>query len=262
MASILGPLAAQRARNARITAHAVAIASALERDAGPNDDASSGDARGTGSAPAQLPVVLLPANTRALVPLPRASAEAFLAHLDTALAQAFAQPLRDNLLTMTTEEASARADAGETASWDPALSLGLVAAACGTCRGSCCTAGGTHAFLKADSLIRVRAHRAPTLPDTPSAIRALYVDALPARHYRDSCVFHTTGGCALPRGIRSNLCNRYQCGGLTQLSRALADSGGTESYVAAADSSRLRRMARISDAGAHPIAITARVTDD
>lgn len=242
MSSTLGPIAAQRARNARLTAEVAQIAAAHAR-AGADRDGR--DAR-------PLPVVLLPANTRSLVPLPAASRDAFLASLDLVLARAMALPLPDEAEPTATDEARARADAGDAASWDASLSLGMVGGSCGTCGGACCTAGGTHAFLKEDSLRRIRAQRAEgsKAEDTPEAIRALYVAALPAEHYRDSCVFHARDGCTLSRGLRSNLCNRYQCGGLTQLSRALTTSGARAVYVGAADATQVQRVALVSEEGA------------
>ena len=72
---------------------------------------------------------------------------------------------------------------------------------------------------------------------------AQYADYLPARHYRGSCVYHATDGCNLPRDLRSNLCNRYVCGGLTQLRSALSGNESPAAFVAAADSVHLRRMA-------------------
>lgn len=247
MSSTLGPIAAQRARNARMTAEVAQIAAAHARSGADRDRS---DAR-------SLPVVLLPANTRSLVPLPTASRAAFLASFDLALARAMALPLPlpDAVEPTATDEARARADAGDAASWDASLSLGMVGGSCGTCGGACCTAGGTHAFLKADSLLRIRAQRAgeAQAEDRPEAIRALYVAALPAEHYHDSCVFHARDGCTLPRGLRSNLCNRYQCGGLTQLSRALTTSGAHAAYVGAADATQLLRVALVSEEGAVPV---------
>lgn len=200
---------------------------------------------------AVLPVVLLPANSRELTPLPDEASAQFRRHLRLQITRAFALPLRDNALPMSAEEAGARDEAGEIegpAADSADLATGAVlGAACGTCRGECCTAGGTHAFLKAASLVRVRAQLATEgSAPTPEEIEARYVSALPARHYRGSCVFHTTGGCTLPRGLRSNLCNRYLCGGLTQLSRAMVASGTDSAFVAAADSVHLRRMAMVS----------------
>ena len=130
----------------------------------------------------------------------------------------------------------------------------IIGASCGTCRGECCTAGGTHGFLHADSIMRVRAQ----LTDdgevvTPESLEARYASHLPARHYRGSCVFHTTAGCNLPRALRSNLCNRYVCGGLAQLTRALVASQQSSAYVAAADSVHLRRVALVTGHGSRAI---------
>jgi hypothetical protein len=243
MSSTVGPIAAQRARNARLTAEVAQLAAAHARSGADRDRRDAWP----------LPVVLLPANTRSLVPLPAASRDAFLARLDLALARTMALPLPlpDAMEPTATDEARARADAGEAASWDASLSLGMVGGSCGTCGGACCTAGGTHAFLKEDSLLRIRAQRAggAEAADTPAAIRALYAAALPAEHYHDSCVFHARAGCTLPRGLRSNLCNRYQCGGLTQLSRAMTTSGARAVYVGAADATRVQRVALVTEEG-------------
>lgn len=247
MSTSLGPIAAQRERNARMTAQVESLA------------AEHAAAHAAANAESRaLPVVLLPANTRPMVALPAEERAAFLAHLQDVMTRAFALPLRDNAAAMTTEEAGARADAGETMSRDPGLPAAMVAGGCGTCRGACCTAGGTHAFLKEESLVRVRA-QCSTLggdtADTPEAISALYVAALPETHYRGSCVFHARLGCTLPRALRSNLCNRYQCGGLTQLSRALSEAGASAAYIGAGDTVRLRRLALVSEQGVEPIPV-------
>lgn len=238
-----GPIAAQRARTARLQAQADGIA-AGRRAAHPGD-----------AAPA--PVVLMPANMRGLVPLPAAARDGFRAHLATVVAEAFVRPLRDNAAPMSAQEASERDDAGETLSRDPGLPAHMVQGSCATCRGSCCTAGGTRAFLTADAVHRVRAQRL-TLGEhapAPAVITALYESALPAEHYEGSCVFHARMGCTLQRTLRSNLCNRYQCGELTQLSRALQATGATRAVVGAATGDRLERMAAVGIEGIEAIPV-------
>lgn len=239
-----GMLAARRARAAQLQAEADAIAA---RHVG---------APRTEGVP-DLPVVLVPANTRALAPLPEAARAGFRVHLDAVIADAFASPLRDNAEGMSAQQAGERADAGETASRDAGLPAHMVLGSCATCRGDCCTAGGTRAFLTADSLMRVRAQRVTLgVPgESPDAIAALYLDRLPAVHYEGSCVFHARTGCALPRGLRANLCNRYQCGELTQLSRALGETGAASAYVGAASDERLERMALVGAAGVAAVAM-------
>jgi len=243
MPSRESPIAAQRARNARLSAQAEQIA---------RDD------RAEHGLP-ELPVILLPANSRNTTELPEASRDAFLDKLRGTIAAAFSEAVRDNHAPMSAEAESARRDAwGQDADWALPESIpampDLIGASCGTCRGECCTAGGTHGFLHADSITRVRAQ----LTDegetvTAESLEARYASHLPMRHYRGSCVFHTTAGCNLPRALRSNLCNRYVCGGLAQLTRALVASAQTSAYVAAADSVHLRRVALVTVQGARVI---------
>ena len=238
MSSRESPIAAQRARNARLTAQAEQIAGADRIEQG---------------LPA-LPVILLPANSRNTTELPEASREAFLDKLRGTIAEAFREAVRDNSAPMSAEATQAREDAGWALPESIPAMPDLIGASCGTCRGECCTAGGTHGFLHADSITRVRAQ----LTDdgetvTAESLEARYASYLPTRHYRGSCVFHTTAGCNLPRALRSNLCNRYVCGGLAQLTRALVSSQQTSAYVAAADSVHLRRLALVTVTGARAI---------
>ena len=238
------PIAAQRARNARLTAQAEGMARADEASQGQRD---------------ALPVILLPANTRNTTELPEDARAAFLDRLRGTIVRAFGHPVRDNGAPMSAEAESARQDA----LWALPESLpelpAILGASCGACRGECCTAGGTHGFLHEDSITRVRAQLTeevgPDGPDaiTPESLEALYAGHLPARHYRGSCVYHTTAGCALPRALRSNLCNRYVCGGLAQLTRALVGAVQATAYVAAADSVHLRRVALVSGQGARAL---------
>lgn len=246
-----GPIAQQRARNARLVAEAEQIAA---RDV-------VRQSKSDGVVGHALPVILLPANTRGTELLPESSRDDFLSRLRAAIAVVFLEPVRHNSDPMSLEAAAARDNALEhsvAADEAPAASElpAMLGASCATCRGECCTAGGTHAFLREDSLVRVRAQLAADgTPTTAASLEALYASHLPVRHYRGSCVFHTTAACALPRGLRSNLCNRYLCGGLTQLTRALAATTQHAAYVAAADSVHLRRMAYLKPAGARSISL-------
>jgi hypothetical protein len=230
----VGALAARRARDATLLREA-------EQLAAPHQP------------PAHLrPVVLLPANPRALTPVPPAAREAFRRHLRLQLTRAFAEPLEHSAPARPADTDDPEGPAADSAN----LAVGpMLGAACGTCGGACCTAGGTHAFLKAASLMRVRHALASDGMPAPSAaeIEARYLDALPTAHYQDSCVFHASAGCTLPRTLRSNLCNRYLCGGLTQLTRRTAARGEHAAFVAAVDDGRLWRLALVTRAGAQPI---------
>ncbi len=224
------PLAAQRERNARIYEHAERVA----------------QAQPAWSPDAPVPVVIVPANTRECEPLPPTSRTLFLDRLSMLLTSAYATANEDESGSPPHREIAitgSRAD-------DVVSTLGN---ACATCRGQCCTAGGNHAFLRGENLTRLRNEHPE---ETADSLLARYAAHLPERHYRDSCVYHTVSGCALPRTLRSDLCNRYICGGLTQLTRALALSGSTTAYIGAADTGQLLRLAVVTAAGAAPVALS------
>jgi len=236
----LQPIAAQRERNRLIRAHAERVASAAIAE----------------QAESPIPLAVVPANTRETEPLPPLTRQRFLDRLREIVEVAFAAaaPSADastGVVDAQHDAALARQSAGL-----PTLPLDLDAIlgrSCATCRGECCTAGGDHAFLRNDSILRIRAEQ----PDVDAAsLLAQYVHHLPVRHYCGSCVYHTTTGCTLPREIRSSLCNRYVCGGLTQLTNALAETASRRVFVGAADSVHLRRMALVDETSARPIPLT------
>lgn len=231
------PIAAQRARNAQLLAQARLIADEAE-------STRSGE---------PTPVAVVPANTRETTLLPDSARSAFLENLERALGKAFA-PLADaDDIGPTAATLAAHQAATDAFGVSPTAEDLILGRSCATCRGECCTAGGNHAFLREDSMRRMREQH-PLLDATQ--LRDAYAARLPERHYRGSCVYHTTEGCHLPRDMRSNLCNRYVCGGLTQLKLAMSAAGSTSVFVAAADSAHLRRMALIDAQSARPISLT------
>ncbi len=90
-------------------------------------------------------------------------------------------------------------------------------AACALCRGYCCKGGGEHCYLDERVMARVRQAR-PELE--ARAVIRLYVERVPAVGYAGSCVFHGERGCMLDRSLRSDVCNSYYCGGLTDVVKA------------------------------------------
>lgn len=95
-------------------------------------------------------------------------------------------------------------------------------AVCSTCRGSCCRSGETHAYLTREVLTRVR--RELKLTSEGSVLQA-YLERVPQRAHRDSCIFHGERGCVLPRAMRSETCNRYLCYPIKRLGKDFARSG-------------------------------------
>ena len=100
----------------------------------------------------------------------------------------------------------------------------VVTESCGHCRGSCCMAGGTHAFLDERTMARVHAEQ----PDlTARQVIRAYIGSVAPLAYRDSCLFHGPSGCTLARPLRAELCNSYYCNGLLDFLNAPADGTKT-----------------------------------
>jgi hypothetical protein len=85
---------------------------------------------------------------------------------------------------------------------------------CALCGGGCCTRGGDHAYLSAASLRRFMALQ-PEM--SANDVVAAYLDRLPRKSQAGSCINHTSGGCGLPREMRSDTCNNYACESLARL---------------------------------------------
>jgi hypothetical protein len=155
-------------------------------------------ARAGSDLPERVVLARLPANERSLVPLPEERRATFATNLASSLDRAFDDP--DRPFPESPEDAAGQAS--------------LIQAACAACRGSCCTSGGDHAFLYPDHFRRyLRMH-----PDrSRDELVSEYLSILPRAGYHDSCVYHGEHGCALPRDLRSNLCNSFLCGDLRDL---------------------------------------------
>lgn len=118
----------------------------------------------------------------------------------------------------------------------------VVAAACGLCQGSCCMAGGTHAFIDDRTMARLRAER-PSITGR-QAVR-LYVESVAPLSYRNSCLFHGPRGCTLNRTLRAELCNSYYCNDLDTFLKASVAKDVT--IVTTAGETRVVEIARTGD---------------
>ncbi len=204
-------LSTQRARNEAIRACALSSAAAAEIGA--------------------VPLGIVPMHDREVTTLPPGAKQRFRERLQQRLADVFANPRPVPAGDRTAEPAAG-------------AMKNIAATACSLCGGACCTRGGDHAFLGVDSLSRVREEHQGI---TQAALFAAYLAHLPAEHYRDSCVYHGARGCTLPRPLRSTTCNRYNCGGLTQLLRALTIDADApieplRAVIGVSDNLTLRRL--------------------
>lgn len=105
----------------------------------------------------------------------------------------------------------------------------LLGAACGACRGWCCSQwGGNKAFIKPDTMRKARDRRPDASDDD---IVAEYLSHVPDRSAVPGCVYQGARGCTLPRDMRGSECNRYLCDGLRVLADRIAEGGDAGVYV-------------------------------
>ncbi|MBA4109034.1 MAG: hypothetical protein C0487_05530 [Leptothrix sp. (in: Bacteria)] len=99
---------------------------------------------------------------------------------------------------------------------------------CALCRGGCCTRGGDTAYLSADTVRRVMAQQPHWRPEE---VMSAYLDRLAPKTQAGSCINHTAGGCALPREMRSDVCNRYLCDSQKELQGRLDEAPALRGVV-------------------------------
>lgn len=148
------------------------------------------------SPPSSLLPVPLPANVRALVPLPDARRETFRENLRQAIRAALeSSDAPDDVFQ------PAPAPSGDP--WPDVLSL-----ACAVCQGHCCACGRDHAYISAETVRRY-------LADHPQCrgedLFQAYDRCLKDPTFDQSCVYHQPDGCGLPRAMRSATCNTFEC---------------------------------------------------
>ena len=190
-------------------------------------DAWSPDAeQADGAAGRPAPTVLLPVNTRRLVPLPERRRRRFRDYFTRSLSAAAAA------------HASRRGDRGEASESgispfprvEDAATRTMLAQACGVCRGHCCAQGGEHAFQRPEV---VRAYLSRHVGLRPRDVLAAYLEHLPRVSYEGSCVFHTRDGYNLPPDMRSRTCHEYLCQGLLEVLATQLAGTTTRLFVAA-----------------------------
>lgn len=200
-----------------------------------------------GAAGAGRAVVLLPDGVRPLVPLSAERRESFARHLDGLLRSALAEG--------TQRLAESRSDSHGLSAAD--LELGLLGPACALCGGLCCHSGGETAWLEPATLQRFAAAQ-PQLAGPQ--IRDAYLERLPQAGLEGSCVFHGDAGCALPREMRSSICNGFICADLAATVNDWRAAG--ESCLAVARSGAvLRRIALVDGQSMRPLPAPAGTTD-
>ena len=156
----------------------------------------------------RIALVSLPCGLDQLEPLADERRERFRVHLLTCVTDALACNNIDELPRDQHYDAhDRRLQTEQFLAQQPRLEQ-LCDQLCGHCRGGCCAAGGDQAYLTAISLRRVLDAN-PGM--TGDALVQRYLDCLPEQSVAGSCINQTATGCALPRALRSDVCNGYFC---------------------------------------------------
>jgi hypothetical protein len=178
----------------------------------------------------QVSVVVIPAQSGMVEPLPAARRDAFRSHLEDISGMAF------------DDDPKAEADSKAAEMMHPLMQSGaeqrreedepsVVAGACATCWGQCCNRGADTALLLPSDIERYRAQHPEAVVEE---VVELYLSHLPETSTRNSCVYHAATGCSLPRELRQNICNTYYCNNLRWLNKSYVAQGtGKVVYVAA-----------------------------
>jgi len=116
--------------------------------------------------------------------------------------------------------------------------------ACGQCHGNCCKRGGDHAYLKVATIRRyLETH--PSL--RPRDVLAAYLACVGNKTYKGSCVYHRSDGCALPREMRSDICNQFFCDELKEFQHDISGTGPVRGFFASTCSGTIRNAAFINE---------------
>jgi len=132
-------------------------------------------------------------------------------------------------------------DSSQPDSPDMTAQLGLV---CAVCQGFCCFHGAANnAFLDHKTLMRfVTEKQGLELCEVVS----IYLDYLPKEHCHNACLYQGEQGCVLPREMRADICNNYQCGGLRTARERFATSADNRAFVVVRHDHKILRSAFIN----------------
>jgi hypothetical protein len=179
----------------------------------------------------------VPANTRNIRDLPEKRRKMFCNRLKQLIEQAATEQHSPTHIT----DDSKKQTEPNVQTQDTEL-CSILKNACTICKGSCCTQGEEHAYIKVETLLRYM-HQHPELQE--NQVLDNYLSFLPEKSYEDSCVYHTETGCSLPSYMRSDTCPRFVCNGLDEIEKHTVDTKSCRFFVAAMEGKNILRSAFI-----------------
>lgn len=162
--------------------------------------------------------VITPSNDQRLTALSKDRLTAFSQHLSGL----FSAVLDDNDIAGESVDAPPVTTAQPT---DP-----LFSKACAHCRGQCCQHGNAaQAFLSKET---IRDRLAQLGVDHHGELLDRYLRLIPEYSFENSCIYHAADGCALPRELRSDVCNGFYCEHLRDIDQERVSSSAKLLLVA------------------------------
>ncbi len=192
-----------------------------------------------GGGDRRLPQIALnvPSLDRSILPLPEARRQQFIDNMKRLSHEAEASMNDPSKVERIEVEFSVRGN-GQIAPAPLAVING-----CSTCRGFCCREGGTDAFITADFIAWQLIHDSDL---TSESLLEQYLNLLPSESVEDSCVFHTSQGCQLPRNMRNNICNDFHCAGLMDVANSFQITDSILSVAISTDNEEVKRIGIMS----------------
>lgn len=187
--------------------------------------------------PDSFRLTVVPAATARLVNLPERRRRALRDHVNALISQAVGLPAPPS---------SAEEPASPPTERESQLQT-VLGKACACCQGFCCGGGGDRAYLTVETIQRIRAAHPG---QRPRDILAAYLERVGHRTVEGSCVYHQADGCALPRALRADLCNRHFCKALVKFQRDLPATGPIRGFFVAADYGVLHAATLVHDSQA------------
>ena len=181
--------------------------------------------------------VAVPVNMRHIGNLPEKRRRTFCDHLKELIDQAATEPCMSTHLTDDSTMQTKR-----DAQMQGTELRSILNNACTICRGSCCIYGEDHAYLKVNNILRYM-HQHPELQQ--QQVLGEYLSCLTKKTYKDSCVYHTENGCALPSYMRSESCSLFACDGLIEIEKHAIETKLNRFFIAAMEGRNVLRSAFI-----------------
>lgn len=159
----------------------------------------------------RIQTVVIPSGLSTVTGLSESRIHDYLQHLQTIIEEAANYDSIEDLIHDQHYEAKHKLASTESRFTDNPRLRNISDRLCTLCKGGCCISGNEHAYLSTFSM-RQQMERNPL--KTRDELFEQYRRFISTDTIEGSCINHRPDGCALPRELRSNICNAFYCDSL------------------------------------------------